>query len=72
MLIMFLMLVLFIGVLVVGFRLAWGLARFALGLGLFWFCPLLFVIAVLFGAFSHIWLPIVIIGLLMGWGFRRV
>ena len=41
------------------------------GLGLFWICPLLFVLAVLLGAFSHTWLLIVIIGLLMGRGYRR-
>lgn len=55
-----------------GIRLAWGVTKFIFGLGLFWFCPLLFVLAVLFGGFSHTWLLIVIIGLLCGRGFRRI
>lgn len=55
-----------------GIRLAWGATKFIFGLGLFWFCPLLFVLAVLFGGFSHTWLLIVIIGLLCGRGFRRI
>ena len=71
MLIMILMLMLFIGVLITGIRLAWGLARFMFGLGLFWFCPLLFILAVLFGGFSHMWLLILIVGLLCGSGFAR-
>ena len=32
----------------------------------------LFVLAVLFGGFSHTWLLIVIVGLLFGGGFRRI
>ena len=71
MLMMILMIMLFVGVIKVGIRLAWGTTKFLFGLGLFWFCPLLFVLAVLFGGFSHLWLPIVIIGLLMGRGYRR-
>ena len=55
-----------------GIRLAWGATKFFFGLGLFWFCPLLFVLAVLFGGFSHTWLLIVIVGLLFGRGFRRM
>ena len=62
---------LLIGVIRVGLRLAWGATKFVFGLGLFWFCPLLFVLAVLFGWFSHMWLPILIIGLLFGRGYRR-
>ena len=53
-------------------RLAWGATKFIFGLGLFWFCPLLFVLSVLFGGFSHTWLLIVIVGLLFGGGFRRI
>lgn len=71
MLIMILMFMLFISVVRVGLRLAWGTMKFMFGLGLFWFFPLLFVIAVFFGAFSHMWLPIIIIGLLLGRGYRR-
>ena len=66
-----LMLVLFIVVLTAGLKLAWGLTKLLFGLGLFWFCPLLFILAVLFGGFSHTWLIILIIGLLLGRGFAR-
>ena len=68
---MLIMLMLFFGVLWIGLKLAWSAAKFVFGLGLFWFCPLLFVIAVLFGWFSHLWIPILIVGLLFGGGFRR-
>lgn len=71
MLVMILMIMLLFGVIKAGIRLAWGTTKFIFGLGLFWFCPLLFVLAVLFGGFSHLWLPIVIVGLLMGRGYRR-
>jgi hypothetical protein len=70
--ILILMAVLFASVVSIGIRLAWGTAKFVFGLGLFWFCPLLFVLAVLFGGFSHTWLLIVIVGLLFGRGFRRI
>lgn len=71
MLITILMFMLLCGVIKTGVRLAWGTTKFLFGLGLFWFCPLLFVVAVLFGAFSHLWLPILIVSLLCGGGFRR-
>ena len=71
MLMMILMIMLLVGIVRVGLRLAWGTTKFLFGLGLFWVCPLLFVLAVFFGAFSHMWLPIVIIGLLLGRGYRR-
>ena len=67
-----LMAVLFVSVISIGIRMAWGATKFIFGLGLFWFCPLLFVLAVLFGGFSHTWLLIVIVGLLFGGGFRRI
>ena len=70
--IMILMAVLFASVISIGIRLAWGMAKFFFGLGLFWFCPLIFVLAVLFGGFSHTWLLIVIVGLFFGSGFRRI
>ena len=66
------MVVLLASVISIGIRLAWGATKFFFGLGLFWFCPLLFVLAVLFGGFSHTWLLIVIVGLLFGGGFRRI
>ena len=70
--ILVLMAVLFASVISIGIRLAWGMAKFFFGLGLFWFCPLIFVLAVLFGGFSHTWLLIVIVGLLFGSLFRRI
>ena len=71
MLIMIFMFMLLISVIGAGIKLAWNVTKFAFGLGLFWLCPLLFVLIVLFGGFSHMWLPIVIIGLFFGRGFRR-
>ena len=70
--IMILMVMLLASVISIGIRMAWGATKFCFGLGLFWFCPLLFVLAVLFGGFSHTWLLIVIVGLLFGGGFRRI
>ncbi len=71
MIITLLMLVLFIGILFIGLRLAWGLAKILFGLGLFWFCPLLFVLAVVLGLFPHTWLLILIIALICGLGFTH-
>ena len=70
--VLILMAMLLAGVISIGIRLAWGATKFFFGLGLFWFCPLLFVLAVLLGGFSHTWLLIVIAGLLFGGGFRRI
>ena len=72
MLVTILMLMLLFSVVKAGLKLAWGTTKFVFGLGLFWLCPLLFVLIVLLGGFSHMWLPIVIVGLLFGSGFRRV
>ena len=47
--VLILMMMLLAGVISIGIRLAWGATKFFFGLGLFWFCPLLFVLAVLFG-----------------------
>ena len=69
---MLMMLILLFGLFQIFWRLAWGTTKFLFGLGLFWFCPVLFVIAVLFGAFSHLWIPILVIGLLCGRGLRTV
>ena len=68
---LFLMLALLLGVIRTGLRLAWGVTKFIFGLGLFWLCPVLFVVVVLLGGFTHLWLPIVIIGFLFGRGYRR-
>ena len=67
-----LMMMLLVGVISAGIRLAWGATKFLFGLGLFWVCPLLFILIVLFGGFSHMWLPILIVGLLFGIGFRGI
>ena len=71
MFVLILMVMLLVGVINAGVRLAWGTGKFLLGLGLFWVCPLLFIVAVLLGAFSHMWLPIVILSLLLGRGYKR-
>ena len=60
------------GVISFGIRMAWGATKFIFGLGLFWVCPVLFVVIVLLGGFSHLWLPIIIFGFLFGRGFRRI
>ena len=60
------------GVISFGIRMAWGATKFIFGLGVFWVCPVLFVVIVLLGGFSHLWLPIIIFGLLFGRGFRRI
>ena len=71
MILMILMLMLVAGVVRAGFRLAWGMTKFIFGLGLFAFCPILFVLAAMFGIFGHMWLPILLIGLLCGRAYRR-
>ena len=72
MLVTILMLMLLFSVVKAGLKLAWGTTKFVFGLGLFWLCPLLFVLIVLLGGFTHMWLPIVIVGLLFGRKFKRV
>ena len=71
MLTLLVMILLFAFVVKIGLRLAWGTAKFIFGLGLFWLCPLLFILIILLGGFSHLWLPILIVGLLFGGAFRR-
>ena len=41
--ILILMVMLLASVISIGIRMAWGATKFFFGLGLFWFCPLLFV-----------------------------
>ena len=71
MLVTILMLILLFSVVKAGLKLVWGTTKFVFGLGLFWLCPLLFVLIVLLGGFTHMWLPIVILGLLLGRGYKR-
>ena len=54
MMFLFLMLILFTGVISAGLRVAWGTAKFVFGLGLFFICPILFVLAVFLGMVSHL------------------
>ena len=68
--IIFLMISLLFGVICVGLRLAWGLTKFIFGLGLFWLCPVMFVLIVLLGSFSHLWFPILLVGLFFGRRYR--
>ena len=70
MMFLFLMLIMFTGVISAGLRFAWGTAKFVFGLGLFFICPILFVLAVFLGMVSHLWLPILLIGLLLGRRFK--
>lgn len=72
MLTLFFMIFLLLGIVRIGLRFAWGTTKFLFGLGLFWFCPLLFVLAVLFGAFHHLWIPILIVAILCGKSFRSI
>ena len=55
-----------------GLRFAWGATKFLFGLGLFWLCPVAFIIVVVLGGFAHLWLPILIVGLLFGRRFSRL
>lgn len=72
MLVTILMLMLLFGVVKAGLKLAWGTTKFIFGLGFFWLCPVLFVLVVLLGGFTHLWLPILVVGLLFGRGFGRI
>ena len=71
MIVMIFMVMLFSGILSLVLKLVWNLTKIALGLGLFCFCPLLFVLVVLPGGFSHLWLPILIAGVLFGGMLKR-
>ena len=68
---MVLVMILFTWALTIGLKITWGATKFAFGLSVFLICPLLFVLMVLLGGFAHIWIPIVIIGILISGGLRR-
>ena len=70
--ILFFIILMLSGVISVAIKLAWGATKFLFGLGLFLFCPVLFIIAVLLGGFTYLWLPILIVGALFGRGFCRI
>ena len=66
-----LFIMLLVNIISLAVRMAWGVTKFVFGLGLFCVCPLLFILVVLLGGFSSMWLPIVILGVLFGGGFRK-
>ena len=70
MLIMLLVIMLLFSVIRFSIRLAWGMTKLLFGLGLFILCPFLFILAIVtLGA--HLLLPLLILGLLFGFGFCR-
>ena len=66
-----LFIMLLVSIISLAVRMARGVTKFVFGLGLFCVCPLLFILVVLLGGFSSMWLPIVILGVLFGGGFRK-
>ena len=71
MILFILTMMLLVGIIKLGIKLAWGTTKFMFGLGLFFLCPVLFIIVVIMGGFSTLWLPILLVGLLCGRGFGR-
>ena len=67
-----LLMLLFFAVIGFGIHMAWSVTKFLIGLGLFCFLPIAFVLVVLLGLFIPLWLPILIVGLLLSVCFRRV
>ena len=68
---MILVMILFTWALTIGLKITWGATKLAFGLSVFLICPPLFALMVLLGGFAHIWIPIVIIGILISGGLRR-
>ncbi len=66
------LIILFFGVIKIGLKLAWSAMKFVFGLGLFFFCPLLFVVAAAMGLFGSMLIPIIVMIVLFGFGFIRV
>ena len=66
------LIILFFSVLKIGLKLAWSVMKFVFGLGLFFFCPLLFIIAATMGMFGSMLIPIIIMIVLFTFGFIRV
>lgn len=65
-----LFIMLFFAILKAAFKFAWGAAKFIFGLGLFFACPLLFVILAAMGLLGNMWILILIVALFCGGGFR--
>ena len=66
------LIILFFSVLKIGLKLAWSVMKFVFGLGLFFFCPLLFVIAAAMGMFGSMLIPLIVLIVLFTFGFIRV
>ena len=66
------LIILLFSVVKIGLKLAWSALKFVFGLGLFFFCPLLFVIAAAMGMFGSMLIPIIIMIVLFTFGFIRV
>ena len=66
------LIILFCSVVKIGLKLAWSALKFVFGLGLFFFCPLLFVIAAAMGMFGSMLILIIVMIVLFTFGFIRV
>ena len=66
------LIILFFSVLKIGLKLAWSVMKFVFGLGLFFFCPLLFVLAAATGMFGSMLIPLIVLIVLFTFGFIRV
>jgi len=66
------LIILLFSVVKIGLKLAWSALKFVFGLGLFFFCPLLFVVAALMGTFGTMLIPIIVLIVLFTFGFIRV
>ena len=71
MLMMILMLMIVIGVIRIGLKLAWGAVKILFGLGLFAVCPMLLIALVFLGFYSSGWLTLIVLGWIFGRGFMR-
>lgn len=65
-----LFIMLFFGIVKVALKLAWGATKFIFGLGLFFVCPLAFVILAATGLLGNMWIAILIVALICGFNFR--
>jgi uncharacterized membrane protein YhhN len=66
------LIILFFSVLKIGLKLAWSVMKFVFGLGLFFFCQLLFVLAAATGMFGSMLIPLIVLIVLFTFGFIRV
>ncbi|MBQ9062750.1 MAG: hypothetical protein IJ121_08035 [Eubacterium sp.] len=71
MLMMLLMLMIVIGVVRIGLKLAWGAVKILFGLGLFAVCPMLLIALVFLGFYSYGWLILIVLSWIFGRGFVR-